>query len=472
MKIEYVNHVTFHQGTYEIQRVNKKPDSALLRLRVLENLAFQTKDHAEKVHSAAKEIFERYFAKSHSLLGRMISLIQTIMKKCFGIKSKREEAFLEIKRLRDEILKKSAHFSEKPKQVEQKEIPLPEKLKAVTSISRPFLKEVIDLKQQYNSNHHDEIQRLRNTGIYNPDLESLVDSNLTEIEKVKTHIEPKGNQLAVKVALGRALEIKRLMSSTHYVFTHSQDTRWLVVVYLIKELVKQNYEKEKIRRFKFLRVPSQKETKVDALKNKNIHDHQWEIRDELISADAYLLNLNRDESALNFLSRNYSVVSKGNKPDAIIDCAWEIIQRLIPNRKRALQVKSQVVKYINEINIANMGALHIICVPKKLAQSPETNFQFRAHPYGKPCDCSQKKSMDEFTLLELLQNDVMIEEFHCDSYQEGNKVINEKIIPQYRLLSSHMKPEKDVLIMTETPLCKAKRREIKAEIRAALTATC
>lgn len=475
----YINNIVFRQGSYEIERDAKKPDSALSRLQYLDQLSLQSVVQAKKIEEAAKEILKCYNVRRNTWCGRFRSLITFIMQKCLRIRDDRDVRDQSIKQIHDAILAKTELFIQSSKKpvitlykeiltVEKFVIPPPKKTKIKVqpqNTSRPC-KEMKDIQRCYLNDPLPELQRLRNLKVFDAYGEKKLDENLENFEKTKSHIEPKGNQVAVKIALGRALEIKQKLAHSHYVFTHSQDTRWVVVSYLLKELFRKDYSKEDIQRFKFLRVPSQTKRKVSEFKNKNQIDHY--LRDDLVSADGFLLNDNADESALNFLTKNFSVASKGNNPDFIVAQAEKIIDQCLKDSSKAQALKSKVSDFIHHFGIVHVGTYHIICVPKKYVTSPETNFQLRTHPYGKPCDCNitRKNTIDEQVLLEALQSDHISDDLLCDEYDNAQGVRQyEKIIPQYRLLASHLIPGNGVLIMTQTPVSQSKRREIKQAFR-------
>lgn len=318
---------------------------------------------------------------------------------------------------------------------------------------RTYIKELKELKKQYKDNLQEELKRLRDNGTLLDHIEHDLDAQLIPLEEYKNSDEPKHNELEIKVAIGRALEIKKIVGKTHYVFTHAQDARWVVLTYLIKEIVRENYTKEDLQFFKFLRPPKKEKAHVSEFQNLYADANH----PELISADAYFLNTFIGESAINFLARNYSVASKQGKTYAIHNCASNILQLLRPNKANDA-IKQSVSKFINEIGVARTGVLHTICVPKHLAQKPETDFQFRSHPYGLRCHCELEGQGKDLDILEFLNEDVLSEELNC--IEKGNRVI-----PQFRLLTSRLDPKDDVFVITQTPFTKHKRNAMKQEIR-------
>lgn len=322
------------------------------------------------------------------------------------------------------------------------------------------------LKQNYQSDLNQELKRLRLNGTLPKEVEQSIDHSLQLMEKNKKSIEPKNNQREVKVALGRALEIKNALKDTHFTLLHAQDTRWVIVNYLIKEIIRDSsrYSSENLKHFKFIRIPST--TKTDISKfflASQIHDHSDKHRLELLSCDAYFLNRTPGESSMHFLSRNYSVVSKGNTSAKIIECANKIIDMELKGKsqKTREQLKKIIEGHIQQIGIAPVGTLQVISVPKEALSKTPGGYLYRSHPFGKPCDCRDKSKIDDNILIERFQDDFL--DFNSLCQLEGKSYV-----PQYRLLTSHLAPGKNIFMKTETPLARDKRRAIKLAMRKAL----
>jgi len=416
----YVSCVSNHAGVYAIDRVVKKPDSALERLRALEKQKIVSEAQDELIQKAAREIFARYNFKANSLMGGLESFIKRILE-LFGVKNLRREQMEAIKTIYHHIIK--SRPVEPP------------------SIKSQFKK----LKSAYAKTIDLELARLRKTKILNHEIENIVDTGIFE------------NINSTKAALGKALEIKRLLGKTHYVFTHGQATPWVIVSYLIKELVRNSYSREDIQGFKFLRAPSDKKYNITHFQGE-IFDHDEHIRQELISADAYLPNTTYGESALHYLSRNRSILDIG----AITRVAGGIINKLVVDGNKRARLNNIVNRAINKLINEKFGTLHVICVPRKLIDSPHTDFRLRTHPFGEACHCDHIKRFSENTILDFVQNDVMIDELQC------GEEFGIKMIPQWRLLVSKLAPKQGVLVRTITPVSKETRRAIKKEIRSAI----
>lgn len=320
------------------------------------------------------------------------------------------------------------------------------------------------IKKNYLPDIQAELQRLRESDVYTKEHEKILNKHLNVVEKQKGYYSSsaeatKNNRETIKVAVGRALEIKKYFKDKYYVLTHSQDTRWVVITYLIKELVRESYTKQQIHHFKFLRLPKDKPIRTTNFTGSSrVHDHDTSTRRALISSDAYLFNNCTAESTLYFLSHNASVASYDGV-SKITNTASDMIKEMYPyNTTLANKLNEVVSKYVAEIG-KNMptGTLHVFCIPKDKAIKGEYASVYRSHPYGVVCDCSHLKKMGDYStghekaVIDRLQND---EELRCSN----------SYFPQYRIIAPNLKPE-EVMIKSFTPLDKAMRHEIKQAIR-------
>ncbi len=317
------------------------------------------------------------------------------------------------------------------------------------------------LRQSRLENVEDELQRLRSQGTLPVDLEEKVDNALVIVEGYKQSSEPRANQQAVKVILGRVLEIKNLYQDTYDVFTHAQASEWYVITCLIKELAKLYFPKKDMHAFKFLRTPYLTDTLAvaeyksilnQANEKSAFNDHTGEFSLNLLSADGYFLSNEYCESALNFLCRNYSVFNKGNDCKKLKDIAISVVEEFHKEPISKSQLDSlgnEIVDIAKKINKSICGNLFVICVPKAMS----SEVQYRSHKYGKPCDCHEGSKTDDLSIL----NDLQMNQVGKNRCKDGS-------IPQYRLLAANLKPEKGVLSFLLTPFAKAERQKIKQEI--------
>jgi hypothetical protein len=97
------------------------------------------------------------------------------------------------------------------------------------------------------------------------------------------------------------------------------------------------------------------------------------------------------------------------------------------------------------------GNLFVICIPKGIIEDSNKTIVFRAHPYGKPCDChSEDKDIE--VLKQLQQNNL-----------NDTSLCNNGTVPQYRLLAASLIPENDVYCFGLTALDKKTKKQIKEE---------
>lgn len=323
----------------------------------------------------------------------------------------------------------------------------------------PQLEMMRSIKQSRLDNIEEELVRLRKQKTLTPDLEKEIDNALA---KVKTYYRVgfPSYEPQVKMLLGRALEIKNLYQNTHYIFSHAQATKYFVPVCLIKELVKVFFPERNVQFSQFLRVPQLRTTEVkdfksilvDASINSVINDHQTEVREKLLSVDAHLFNTEECESALNFLCRNYSVLD--NYATGFKDLFSFIFSHFFTKRIP----KTEFHELCNRaVNIAYRvrgvcGNLFMICIPKKLVEDPDKTIVYRAHPFGRPCDCHPEN--EDIEIIKQLQQGNLNLNYLCRG----------SVVPQFRLLAAALTPENEVYSFGLTPFTKAEKKMLKADI--------
>jgi hypothetical protein len=325
-------------------------------------------------------------------------------------------------------------------------------------------RELIDyqlLKKSRLKDVYKELDRLK-MSILTPELEKKIDDALEKVESHKTNFLFHNNQKEVKVILGRAFEIKNLYQETHDIFIHAQATKWFAISCLIRELVKVFNPQDSIKYFHFLRAPTPeqkgglsiheyKELLSAASNSSQVHDHS-ELGDHLLSADGYLLNSTNGESALNFLSKNYSILSRDPKmfSNIIRSIFKDFVSLKIPKDRLNILVE-RMNTLINGLGDKRCGNLFVICVPKAI--TPDV--QYRSHPFGKPCDCHD--TIPDLEILKDLQNFQLNKSTLCRNTQAGQP-------PQFRLKVSALTPENGVLSFLLTPIPRDEKKSLKKEI--------
>jgi hypothetical protein len=182
-----------------------------------------------------------------------------------------------------------------------------------------------------------------------------------------------------------------------------------------------------------------------------VHDHS-EIGDNLLSADGFLLSSTNGESALNFLSRNYSILSKDPTMFSLIirSIFKDFVSLKIPKDRLNILVE-RMNTLINSLGDKRCGNLFVICVPKAIPP----DVQYRSHPYGKPCDCHD--TIPDLEILKGLQDLQLNKSTLCRNTQAGRA-------PQFRLKVSALTPKNGVLSFLLTPIPRDEKKSLKKEI--------
>jgi len=253
----------------------------------------------------------------------------------------------------------------------------------------------------------------------------------------------------VKMLMAQALEIQDIYKTTHHVFLHAQQSSWLLFPHLIKELVRINYPTQNIHQFKFLRLPSLERPWdiTQYSKNTDVNDHEKETNLDLISADGYFFNNGSYESALDFLAFNQNISDPSKK---VIKNAIQSFYPEIPVEKSSFYAK-RIIEQIDD-DPSEIGNLFVLCIPKEKS----LEIQYRAHPFGKPCQCHEDSSSIE--ILEQLQEGVLDQATECLVYD----------CPQYRLFTPELTIEngvKSYLLTSEKAFCKTLKERIRTIVQ-------
>lgn len=452
----YIKNIVVTDTDCKITRSKKKPGSALSSLKAISNDRIQSKEHAKEIQKAAEEIFTRYEKKRNSYAGKVKTYIYDLLKKHFRVSNTRNKKYLNLHSLYKKIILKCENTIKADDADPIKD-----------DNSRPYLNEIKEIKKLYCNDLLQELERLRNFDILTEEIETMLDTKFLQCRGVEPSSANNANE--VKVAIGRAMEIKRIVEKTHYVFIHGQDTRWLAISYLIKEAVRENYDMDTIKLYKFLRVPSSEKCLLsDIVSKANVamFDYSAKVRAKLISVDVLnrnALSNSAGESAFSYLSSNTSAFTNEDLT-SIKKCVKSVISELTPVSSLVTRHKLNhaVDKAMAKMRNARIGNLVIICIPKTLTETPETNVQYRCHEYGVPCNC-ELKQLDDNVILDLLHEDLKLGEIMCHS---GSAFARP---PQYRLIAQLLRPEDGILTFIETPIRKKIRHEFKEELRKILS---
>lgn len=258
---------------------------------------------------------------------------------------------------------------------------------------------------------------------------------------------------------------KKKYEQDFYIITHSQGSSWYVISQLIKILVRQ-YDKNIIvpPDFEFLRSTKLKPNNTSLgyrqeLATGSVDDHNNEIRGSLVSSDVYFFSTSQDESVLDLLTQDYSIMSLFN-PNAIRDISETILHDYLPptiNAKKITELAEQIQNLSKKIN-SLVGQLFVICIPKTTFASDLDNIGFLAHPKGKPCTCHPLANA--ISIIDKLQNGDLNSQTCC--YQTSY------IPPQFRLMASKVAPNLGVKSFLLNAIPEKQKADIYTEISKAV----
>lgn len=262
----------------------------------------------------------------------------------------------------------------------------------------------------------------------------------------------------------RAHAIKEMYKDTHYVFIHAQSTKFTPFIYLMNLIIKRD-QSVKTRFFNYIR-------KLQPLEQADLEvlltstkacgsDHEFTVREAIISADAYFKNKTYAESAWHFLMENRSIIMKCIEIQDLVPNLFGVESMADKRYKTALDAGAKIQALSQSLyKNAPCGNLWVFCIPKHLIEQDAQHglIAYRSHPHGEKCSCHEGM---EIKILQDLQNDKIDESSRCKRPYPT---------PQYRLVLQSLKPEDGVLCFFLTPFTKAQRQAIKAEVKDILTA--
>lgn len=333
-----------------------------------------------------------------------------------------------------------------------------------------WVEAVKKVKACYLENPQEEVERLRAAGILDSRTEANIDNGLLLFGGSDTD--------SVKMVIGRAIELKKIFAKKYYVFFHAQSSQWTGLTYLVKQLAKTFYPDKDLRLFKYLRNPDVTQAQSPASTSfdqpsglerfmedfinhstDSALDHQPHLVKSLVCADTCdpAVTVENGESSFCFLSRDVSVASYGNM-GMIKKVMGGVLSEFIPDsiRRTVLEPLTEVASSVVKSK-PKCGNLYVICIPKALIKNPDTNVLWRSHPYGIPCKCHPKA--EDILILEKLQRNVVNKSTLCSFTTSSSQM------PQVRILTKELVPEKDVKIMFISPNSKAERDEMKTKTK-------
>jgi hypothetical protein len=229
------------------------------------------------------------------------------------------------------------------------------------------------------------------------------------------------------IAIGRELlDLQRQVSGSHYLFTHGMSRVHALLPKLITELDHRLWPKRDSKDFIFARVvpPASPMTELNEIFQKLKVEDDHDLRKELLSVDADLLNRELYESAFYFYLANYNPFQEINHIVCLIlsKFAEEFGYSIT---KCEEDFGSGVDTAINTWGLSEgqrHGALLAYAVPKTLVYDQKTNFIYTSLPYGEPVDQDNPLSR--------------LEELASDPHHDTGLSV--------RLLTSHLRPENGI----------------------------
>lgn len=255
------------------------------------------------------------------------------------------------------------------------------------------------------------------------------------------YLNPYPLKLSAKqqLAFAKAIELREELKDTHYVFTHGQNTRMLLVNMLARKL-KRKYEPNQCEYFQVLRhdvytrkVPEERNVKwyktMLSPYSKIWYNPKKTYKDdahyrELLCCDALLKSTVPYSSALSFLAGSTNLAIREN--DQFVDNVLRsIVEQYILNQEVVERFLEEIVLLINRTLEEGKieGSLYSICIPKELFHEVGYVSKARGVPYNTvPPRC-------------------------LENLQKGELIKLEDRIPQIRLLTHLLSPEKNIHII-------------------------
>lgn len=279
---------------------------------------------------------------------------------------------------------------------------------------------------------------------------------IDEIEELEAREYP--HVFGASILMAQAFEIKGIYEKTHDVFIHAQMTEWMIFPTLVKELIKKFDPQKDVHNFKFLRLPlifnsdaepPSKGVRAFITSQVKMSDSDAQVAERLLSVDAYYYNTRQAESSIDFLLGNYNIKSSDLRIRAP---ALEAIKCFCPkiSPKKEEEFQQQLSEIIEELSqLKHCGNLFVFCLPLKIS----SQIQYRAHPFGVPCDCHPQNKAR--SILTLLNREMFGRAVSC---ADG-------VVPQYRLYTPLLTPENGVRSYMLTPMPDADRVALKSKIK-------
>lgn len=280
-----------------------------------------------------------------------------------------------------------------------------------------------------------------------------------------------------KAAFGKMIHLQEQLGDKYYTFTHgsSLDIAFMhdVLTSIDHAEIGSPFKVGKIAHKRFrvpgigIDVPNVYEFMKtyefpNSLSNVKDNDHP----ESFISVDGYHYHTDAAESALYFFTRNKSVLTRKNSMKTADENP--ILKSLLlsspikNNKSFSFLIKKMVLEQIKKIQDINSpgGKLYLMAVKKEVIDDKNTNYAWRAHPFGYICKCQDENDEykhETFTKV-LAENNVGFGHICI----KGNG-INQT--PQYRLLARNFEQDQEKQIYTFDVMTEQERQTYNTSLQ-------
>jgi hypothetical protein len=146
-----------------------------------------------------------------------------------------------------------------------------------------------------------------------------------------------------------------------------------------------------------------------------MNDHEYSK--ELISIDGDLYNTIDNESSLSFLYKNSGIIADHER----------VLLKIIQSLGFSEEIHSLIYDKLCSLfpPKQGIGVIQVISIPKYIIENEATNPIYRAHPFGRYCECSPNSSVE---ILRTVQENYR--PFIVEQHKESRQVL------QWRILSN------------------------------------
>jgi|694.fasta_scaffold26717_3 hypothetical protein len=197
------------------------------------------------------------------------------------------------------------------------------------------------------------------------------------------------NYLPKFVVMGMALELKRAFESTHYVYTHGHNIKWIICQDLIQYLESSACKPKSYQYFRLpLKEPYKENVHSFFARNQEAFKASQpdvQLGSEVLCLSGDIFDDENSESALDAFWKNLSV----SRDDLLKSVFRSILTHYHPTMsKNKLEEAVQDLMNLSEAihNESKEGVLNVVCILKKIIDDDETNIIYPSLPGGRPTE--------------------------------------------------------------------------------------